>query len=368
MSPTPLFRRILAVLLLAGLVLPGTVAPAPAEAASGRPARIVSGWLPDWAMRANLDTVRANSDLFHTAMPFWYDLQADGTIRKRPGAGDRAVVDALRARRVKVVPTITGPIGPITFNRLMRDPATRASHVRRVVRLVRDNGYDGIDINYEHFAVSKDATLSARNRDLFSSFVDELCSALRKENKLCSIVVMARTNDRMQAGYRPELAVGVYDYAAIGAAADQVRVMVYDHHHPMGRPGPIAGYEWSEQVIRYAVDRIPSRKVHMGFPTYGRDWGRTGVRAEAFTTRQAVQRARANGATIRWDATHREHTFTYTRNGVRHTAYYGDHRSLRARLGLARRYELGGIALWTPAGGDARVYDELRSYLTTNRW
>lgn len=344
--------------LAAGLAL----APLPSDppsATADDADRVASGWLPYWDLGASEQAVLDHAERFREAMPFWYEVALDGRISGHAGAGDPDVVSRLQAADVEVLPTITNPLGPHAFNALFSDDDVRSDHLDEIVQLVEDGGFDGIDINYEHVAVSTDEALSAQNRALFSGFVEDLCERLRDRDARCSVVVMARTDDAMQASYRPELAVGVYDYAAIGAAADVVRVMTYDQHYPHGEPGPIAGYGWVEAVLDYTLRHIPPDKVEMGFPTYGRDWPATGERAQALTTREATERLRTVAANRTFDPVEREARFTYRADGTDRTVWFGDHESLDHRLWLARRLGLRGVAFWTTGGADASVWSTL---------
>jgi len=62
------------------------------------------------------------------------------------------------------------------------------------------------------------------------------------------------------------------DYAAIGRAADQVRLMGYDYHWDSSPPGPVAPVSWIRAVLRYAKTRIPASKIILGAPLYGYGW------------------------------------------------------------------------------------------------
>ncbi|MGH8939914.1 MAG: glycosyl hydrolase family 18 protein, partial [Actinomycetes bacterium] len=67
------------------------------------PRRMVSGWLPSWAMADALEAATANGDLWGTASPFWYQATGSTTIVGQPGAGDQALIRSLRAAGIEVL-------------------------------------------------------------------------------------------------------------------------------------------------------------------------------------------------------------------------------------------------------------------------
>ena len=60
-----------------------------------------------------------------------------------------------------------------------------------------------------------------------------------------------------------------YDYEALGKYSDFV-VLIYDTNP--ASPDPQAGIDWVEQVVDYAIARIPAQKVVLGIGYYGYDW------------------------------------------------------------------------------------------------
>ena len=58
----------------------------------------------------------------------------------------------------------------------------------------------------------------------------------------------------------------VYDYAALGRAADRVRVMAYDEHNCFTGRGPVSSLPWVRQVVAYTLENIPASKVEARRP------------------------------------------------------------------------------------------------------
>jgi hypothetical protein len=113
----------------------------------------------------------------------------------------------------------------------------------------------GIDIDYEHLALTTDPRLATKVRRAFTLFVTKLCPRMHALSKLCVVTVMPRTSDRLTV-WRGKLIPGVYNYRAIAAAASRMRVMAYDQHASTTAPGPIAGFPW----VRAITSTSPGRR------------------------------------------------------------------------------------------------------------
>ena len=350
-------RRGVAV-LVALLLAITTIDLAPsANAAPHKPLRS-SVWLPYWEIESAVDQVVDNAALFTTASMFWYDATSCSTVRGYPGAGNRSEIAALRRRHVKVVATVTASgLTPARAIACLGHAKQRRAHVRELVRLARSRAYSGIDIDYEHLALTTRAAKAKRVRATFSLFVRDLCTALRKAHKSCTVTVMPRTDDSLRV-WRGKLIPGVYDYAAIGAAATRMRVMAYDQHAGAYGPGPIAGLPWVRKIIAYTKHQVRLSKVELGIPTYGRDFA--GHSSVSLFGNEAAALARRYGRSVKWNAKRGECTFSYRARGVKHTVWYACPRSVAKHTRVARNHGMAGAAYWAAGLAPNSVWRRLR--------
>ena len=231
---------------------------------------------------------------------------------------------------------------------MIRDPVLAAAHVRAVTELVQRQGFDSIDVDYED--------LRAADRDVFSAFVQDLADSLHAVGKVLSVDVFAKDSD---AGYDERNLA--QDYAAIGAAADQVRLMAYDWHWVTSDAGPIAPVDWVDRVLTYAVHEIPAAKVVLGVPTYGYGWGPQG--GELVSWLQAYGLSQQHQVPVRWDQTGQSPWLVYTdAEGVERTVWFENAYSVRAKLELAQRYRLGGVYLWLVGDEDDGLWQVVEDY------
>ncbi len=337
-----------------------TVAPEPTPVATNAPEATatlepaprfdVSIWAPV-AGFLEQQTMQQNADVLDEVNFFWYTLGADGGID-----GGIMAAEAVRVAReagLRIVPSVlNGGFDAQRVSDVVNDPDRRAQHIADILALVRDNDFDGIDIDYE--------SLNPADRDAFSLFIEELAAALHAEGKLLSIAVHAKTDD---AGAWSGAAA--QDWARLGAAVDGFKIMTYDFHYGASEAGPIAPLDWVDAVLTYSATVVPPAKTWMGVPFYGYDW--TGSTAESLNWRQATKLAEQNGAEIQRDPASAEAWFTYG-DGSR-TVYFNDAATLAARIDIIRNShpDIAGIAIWPLGGEDPANWPALRAAISVGQ-
>jgi len=333
--------------------------PSPAVARSVAAGRDVTAWLPYWGMNAAYDSAVAHADVVGIASPFWYAISGDSTIEADPGAGDHQVIDGVRARGIQVVPTVTENEGMRAFDATLASPRRRAAMAHALLTIAGSHGYDGLDLDFEEFAVDRSHTAAAADEAaaVYPPFVADVCTALHAIDRTCAVTVMPRTSSA-HVYWRGKLATWVYDYGALAKAADRVQIMAYDEHAPGTAPGPVAPYPWVEQVVSYAASTMPLVKTELALAAYGYDFTRG--TATSITTQQAEKLAARTGAVPRWSAAQAEETFSYGPRRDRHTVWYEDAEAEYDRARLARADGFAGVDLWYAGGEDPAVWPLLR--------
>lgn len=234
---------------------------------------------------------------------------------------------------------------------VLADPALRQKTVSNALNLVKANGFAGLNVDFENMLPT--------DRPLYTSFVNELSTAMKSNGKKLIVSMAAKTSDSPTSNW-----FGAFDYAAIGQAADQVQIMTYDENGPWGAPGSVAGYPWVESVVKYAVSQIPSTKILIGLPAYGYDWNTTAGTGKAVTWKGIPSLISTTGAVPKWDAVKRSPYFTYTAaDGTAHTVWYENSQSITAKTKLAGRYNLGGVSVWRMGLEDESFWKAVQSGL-----
>ncbi|MBT2489946.1 glycosyl hydrolase [Streptomyces sp. ISL-96] len=334
--------RILSALVAAGLIGSAVASPPPLPHSAGPPGfrsapappRNVSAWLPYWDQKAAYRDALRHAAQLHTVSPFWYQAVSAGQVDGHPGAGERGVIDGLRAAGISVVPTVMETMKPGALGEILTSPTSRATHIRTLIGITKSRPYDGLDIDYETIAATGDASYE-QVRAGYAAFVTDLCRALHDARKKCVITVSPQTGNTGR----------IWDYAAIGRAADRVRIMAYDLHWRGGQPGPLSTPSWYDEILRNATALIPRTKIEMALPAYGWDWV-PGGETKHVTWKEAEALRVKKGAPYRLDAESGSPTFTYQEGEQTRTVWYQDARGVAAHLPTVRKYNIAGTGLW----------------------
>lgn len=238
-----------------------------------------------------------------------------------------------------------------SFNRannrtFLTNPKARQTAVQSLVALM-DQGFVGVNLDFEN--------LDADLRPYFTQFVEEVQRALKIRNKLVTLSVMAKTADMPTNSL-----VGAYDYKALGQLADYVMIMTYDYHWSGGPAGPIAPMSWVRNVLKYAVQQMPSQKIFVGIPTYAYGWPEKG-RAYATAAWDALKLAASLGVQpLRHPEGELYFTAYLPEKGQRYTYYFHDAQAIADKVALVKEFNLAGAIMWRLGFEPAEAWPQLR--------
>lgn len=329
----------------------------------------MTGWLPYWKVDEGLASFTENADLFTDLTAFFhYVTGSNATLTDRISRAEQdRVIQAARDRGLPVIAAVFDNSGAHTVRRLLADPARRTAHIKQLLTLVDERGYDGIDIDYEQFAFADGVSTWSSTRPVWVAFITELDAALDKRGKTLSVAAPPQfdSTNSGSSGY------WVYDWPAIAPHVDSMRVMTYDFS--TGSLGPGAPIEWVERTTDFGIATFGPQKFRVGVATYGRDWvvGRSGsgcgsVSLSSKVTRSAhefLEISEQTGSPVQFNEEYQEAYLAYTQPqtncSVRREAFFSDAASVRAKAQLARDND-SGIALWSLGGEDPATWDALR--------
>ena len=375
----------LTAVLAALMIVVVAIFPASQSSAQSPPRKILTGWIPYYAMKTALPSAVANGDLVKEVMPFWYTLKGATKITdlytpSNPSVPMAVPLTTMRDSGFQIIPTITDGTDKLVLAKLLSVPATRTQVVRTITDLVAANNFDGIDLDFEGFAFTDGTTSWPATMVNWDAFIAELSASLHALSKLLSITTPVLFDPTTgKKGYY------VYDWATISLMIDRLRIMTYDYS--TSSPGPIGPITWAEQSVSYAVSVVAASKVYVGVPGYGRDWVTKvdgvcpssvanvivpGAKA-TFVMRDAADLASSYGAAPTYNASLAEVTFSYQKvysgpssNGLAtsctasRTAWYQNAQSYAVRAQLVAKYRLGGITAWTFGMEDPTATDAVR--------
>ena len=379
-----------------------TVAPA----AHAAPKKIVTGWIPYWMATpgnpVGVNSAVANADLFTEVSPFIYSALAAGSkgvrVALNPnfsnGAANAAwATNALRAAGIPVIPSIADGSGKGVMAKTLADPAKRTAHVQDIVSTVVNNGYDGIDLDYEVFAFTDGSSSWAATQPNWTAFVTELGAALHGQGKQLIVTIPGPCGTSNKCGGKN--GYWVYDMAGIAPAVDRIRIMAYDFS--VSRPGPIAPISWVTAIVQYSVTVMDPAKLQIGVPNYGRSWTKRNANGNyqlsgncptssqdskaysALTSKSAVNDAdiakvlAANNVPateIKWDDATQENYVEYDKVvnwsggscAARRIMWFVGPQAVLVRTQLVGTYGISAAAYWTVGGEDPAQWPLIRGY------
>ena len=363
----------------------------PLSAAENPPRKIVSGWIPYYGIKNGLASAIANQDLIKEVSPFWYSVKSSTSITDQYATAKltdpmSVPIGALRSLGFTIVPTITDGTDKLVLSGILGDATQRANLISTITNLVRVNGFDGIDLDFENFAFTDGKASWPTTQPRWIQFIKELSTSLHAEQKLLFVTAPVDFDPKVRSG-----GYSVYAWRDIATAIDRLRIMTYDYS--TSAIGPIGPLPWVEDAIKYATSVMPASKVFIGVPGYGRDWVdsvsgtcpvevqgtiTTKAKAATFVMRDALNLATSYGATPTYQEKEGEVTFTYSKTfsgqsasglpttcTAKRVAWFQNDRSYVERAKLVAKYRLGGIILWTMGMEDAVTMPAVRSFAQT---
>jgi spore germination protein YaaH len=161
---------------------------------------------------------------------------------------------------------------------------------------------------------------------------------------------------------------GVYDYKALADALDFLSYMTYAQHTGGSPPGPVAGYSWMEDCLKFVLSTgVPPSKISLGIPSYSDWWypsydAKTGARMRGsdISFAKAESLLAKNNAQLTWDDREKTGYSFWSNAGVNEFLWLEDARAFSAKLELVRKYGLRGYSVWVLGSEDPRVWTDVR--------
>jgi spore germination protein YaaH len=238
----------------------------------------VTGWIPYWRTATGTADVLPHLDVLTEVNPFVYTIKSDGTFLDNGKLDEepwKSFIAEAKRRKVRVIPTIMTSNSEL-LHELLSNQKKRIALEDRIAALVKEKGYDGIDIDFEG--------KKAADKDYFSTFLKGLYQ--RMGNKWVMCTIESRTpNDSRYYGTTipPDATIYANDFVAINKYCDRVRIMAYDQQtvdlqlaakaaSSSELYAPVADPAWVEKVVNLAAKNIKKSKILIGVPTYGYEY------------------------------------------------------------------------------------------------
>ena len=312
----------------------------------------------------------AHADKVDLLVPTWYSTNSEGLLS---GAANPLVLDAAKRGHVPVMPIVlNGGFVQAEFHKFLGDAAAQQRMIDAVIRACRENGYIGVQFDFENVRWT--------DRDALSAMVKDSAARLHKEGLQLSIATVPNApggpgSETQFSAWLYENWRGAYDLKAIGEAVDLVCLMTYDENTQWTVPGPVAGWNWVVANLEYALKVVPPAKLSLGIPLYGYHWfagmpvkdsSEVGYKAnptaQYISYPDAMELARTYGAKIEWDAADRTVWCYINRGDMREWIFFTDARTFQERYGLVRERGLQGFCSWVLGTEDPAIWELLPAH------
>jgi len=300
--------------------------------------------------------------------PFWFRLnQTDPTQLETTDTFNeteaRKVIAATHAQGVPVIPVIYNflyqerSLPRKLVNQLVSSEQNRRESISNIIKLIENYDFDGVNMDFEGIRTS--------DRENLSIFYQELGEQLRARGYIFTVAVPAKSKDDINNSW-----TAPYDYVAIGKAADQVMLMMYNEHgFPGSGPGPVSSIGFNHTDINYAIKTIPARKIILAEPLFGFDFNLDTNKYDYLSHELAMRRVRDFRDLPTFDFNSQTPFFQYVdpHNNQRHEVWYENTLSLKRKLELIRQYDLGGVALWRLGMEDPAIWTAINEKVIVSR-
>src|SRR5262249_47002666 len=132
------------------------------------------------------------------------------------------------------------------LDQMLGSPEARSHCVQQLADYVRNNGFAGINIDFENVLDQSQPGLI--------KFAEELSATLHPGGFEVSIDLPVNNDS--------------FNYRKLSASVDYVILMAYDQHYSGSDPGPIAALDWFEDMLRLRQVDVPESKTIVAIGNY----------------------------------------------------------------------------------------------------
>ncbi len=314
---------------------------------------IVAAFYAPWE-ETGIHSLKAYASHMTHLFPAWVRLSADGQgldLRDwDPSLTplNPEVVKIARENNLNIVPVFSNAqdqnFDGQRLHVFLSNPATQEKVIGQLLRWVRTNNFQGINVDFEN--------LLPQDHALYVPFLRRMKAAFGP--KLIVSADLEAGNQRLS-------------WRAVSSVCDFVIVMAYDEHGENSQPGPIASMDWYRRtVLARAIRQIPRQKLVIGLANFGYDWMDGRDWADSMSYQQAVLTAEkyhpgeAPAKIVDFDDKYLNPTFSYQdENGTYHEVWFLDAVTAANQWLIARNYEPRGVALWVLGMTDPSIWNFL---------
>lgn len=231
--------------------------------------------------------------------------------------------------------------------------------IDQYLKLCDENGYDGIDLDFESIPVEY--------QQRYTKFMRDLSSKLHLRGKKLSICIGLWSglfdSGNVDVFHNPEV---------IAETCDLVRVMGYDAYYAYsGNAGdgiaPTSTYPYNREAMQRLQKWIPKEKLILGLPAYGNDYDMMpdGKGRQLSGKPDVKQGTKSDYRWLWWEKVS-EYRYINAADGKPHLYFASDARTTSWQLRIADDQQLAGIGFWHFDNVDPEIWKAVRLWINGN--
>ena len=283
---------------------------------------------------------------------FFYLEKETGTLKDNVGDAGIAYINWAHSNGYKVWAMLSNAEAGIKVSStILNSYSKRQELIQNIVEKCAKYDIDGINVDFEN--------MYEADKDMYSRFIIELTPRMEEMGIVTSVDVTAPDGD-------PNWSL-CFDRNVLGDVADYLIFMGYDQYGTSSsKPGTTAGLNWVETSLKKIIDydEVDTDKIILGMPLYTRQW--TVAQDGTIKDRSTISMMNIkipNNVEKQWDDTLKQYYIEYTSGKNTIKMWIEDGTSIKEKVALVTKYNLGGAACWKKDMETSNIWSIIKTEL-----
>ena len=290
-------------------------------------------------------------DGVNVVSPSFFNINSKGQFQENVGKDGENYINWAHNNGYKVWAMVTSNSseGIDVRSKILNSYETRQKVIETIVDKCVQYKLDGINIDFEY--MYKD------DKDAFSRFIIELQPRMSEIG--CALTVDVTAPDGSETWSL------CFDRNIIGDVADYIVFMAYDQNTGK-KVGTTAGYNWVETNLKKFIEteEIKSDKILLALPFYTKLWSdKNGDITSKNVNMNEIDKTIPSSVERQWDDTLKQDYAEFTQNGATKKIWIEDAKSIKEKVSLVQKYNLGGVAEWTKDRETEDIWEVIKNGL-----
>ena len=287
--------------------------------------------------------------------PSFFYINGKGDFKENVGTSGKEYIEWAHNNDYKVWAMVSNSFEENmmeTTSKIMNSYEKRQELIDNIVDACVKYKLDGINIDFEN--------MKMEDKNSFSRFIIELTPRMKEIGLVVSVDVTAPDGSETWSL--------CFDRNVIGNVADYIVFMAYDQTSPGSKKaGTTAGYNWVELNLKKFIntEEIDSNKIILGIPFYTRLW--TEKSDESVTSSvvnmKDVKNVLPDNVEKKWQEDEKQNYVEFEEKGSTKKMWIEDIDSIKEKVSLVSKYNLGGVGSWAKDREDSNVWRVIKNGL-----